>query len=94
MSHFQNHKMSNLFCFFTDNCTLILKHLDMGINKCFKWYYRKWLVEAILVNNEKKSRRPFKRSKCERSVYIAGVTEKEPKGLSNRMLGSNGKDHS
>ncbi|XP_054720738.1 tigger transposable element-derived protein 6-like [Uloborus diversus] len=46
--------------FFSANCTSILQPLDMGIIKCFKGYYRKRLVESILLGIENKVEDSFK----------------------------------
>lgn len=45
--------------FFPPNCTSVLQPLDMGIIRCFKSYYRKRLVERILLNIENKFPKPF-----------------------------------
>nr|XP_042904651.1 tigger transposable element-derived protein 6 [Parasteatoda tepidariorum] len=67
--------------YFPANCTSILQPLDMGIIKCFKGYYRKRLVESILVNIENKVEDPFKTVNVKEACdIIAGswweVTEK------------------
>ncbi|GBN37873.1 Tigger transposable element-derived protein 6 [Araneus ventricosus] len=45
---------------FPSNYTSILQPLDMGIIKCFKGYYRRRLVDSILINIENKVEEPFK----------------------------------
>lgn len=75
-------KLQNIeIAFFPANCTSILQPLDMGIIKCFKGYYRKRLVDSILVNFENKVEDPFKAVNVKEACdNIAGswweVTEK------------------
>lgn len=54
-------KLQNIeILFFHANCTSILKPMHMGIIKCFKGYYRKWLMDSILRNVDNRFEDPFK----------------------------------